>query len=134
MSKIPGQDPSVAEAVGGLLTDVAVPNAVIDLDWLSQSWPAPPSDRFNFGMTGLAPVVRWPAVAPHEPDDAPASERSAHDREQRSRHRQGGLRDRSRLRHRPRHTDAGQQVLALTHDVSFVVGVALPVDGGYVAR
>ncbi|WP_351235375.1 hypothetical protein [Streptomyces sp. NPDC002133] len=41
---------SVAEAVGGLLTDVAVPNAVIDLDWLRQSWPAPAGDRFNFGM------------------------------------------------------------------------------------
>jgi adenylylsulfate kinase len=41
---------SVAEAVGGLLTDTGVPNAVIDLDWLRQSWPAPSGDRFNAGM------------------------------------------------------------------------------------
>ncbi|MDX2938419.1 hypothetical protein [Streptomyces ipomoeae] len=41
---------SVAEGVGGLLTDAGVPNAVIDLDWLRQSWPTPPGDRFNFGM------------------------------------------------------------------------------------
>lgn len=41
---------SVAEGVGGLLTDAGVPNAVIDLDWLSQSWPTPAGDRFNTGM------------------------------------------------------------------------------------
>ncbi|MFC5033560.1 ATP-binding protein [Streptomyces fildesensis] len=41
---------SVAEAVGGLLTESGVPNAVIDLDWLRRSWPAAPGDRFNFGM------------------------------------------------------------------------------------
>lgn len=41
---------SVAEAVGILLTDLEVPNAVIDLDWLRRTWPAPPGDRFNFGM------------------------------------------------------------------------------------
>ncbi|MFE6020841.1 hypothetical protein ACFQ6O_30220 [Streptomyces sp. NPDC056441] len=41
---------SVAEAVGDLLTDARMPNAVIDLDWLRQSWPAPSGDRFNFGM------------------------------------------------------------------------------------
>lgn len=41
---------SVAEGVGGLLTDGGIPNAVIDLDWLRKSWPAPSGDRFNFGM------------------------------------------------------------------------------------
>ncbi|GAA2113092.1 hypothetical protein [Streptomyces synnematoformans] len=41
---------SVAESVGGLLADAGIPNAVIDLDWLRRSWPAPPGDRFNFGV------------------------------------------------------------------------------------
>ncbi|MGW6405309.1 hypothetical protein [Streptomyces sp. NPDC055134] len=40
---------SVAESVGSLLTDAGIPNAVIDLDWLRQAWPAPSGDRFNFG-------------------------------------------------------------------------------------
>ncbi|WP_043685991.1 AAA family ATPase [Streptomyces xylophagus] len=41
---------TVAEAVGDLLTDAEVPHAVLDLDWLSNSWPTPPGDRFNFAM------------------------------------------------------------------------------------
>jgi chloramphenicol 3-O-phosphotransferase len=41
---------AVAEAVGDLLADVGVCHAVLDLDWLRKSWPAPPGDRFNFGM------------------------------------------------------------------------------------
>lgn len=41
---------TVAEAVGGLLADAGIPHAVVDLDWLRKSWPAPPRDRFNFGM------------------------------------------------------------------------------------
>ncbi|MGW2959330.1 AAA family ATPase [Streptomyces sp. NPDC001220] len=41
---------TVAEAVGDLLADAGVSHAVLDLDWLSNSWPAPPGDRFNFGM------------------------------------------------------------------------------------
>ncbi|WP_328325883.1 MULTISPECIES: AAA family ATPase [unclassified Streptomyces] len=41
---------SVAESVGGLLTDAGVANAVIDLDWLRRSWPRPSGDRFNVGM------------------------------------------------------------------------------------
>ncbi|MFD8813676.1 AAA family ATPase [Streptomyces sp. NPDC059627] len=41
---------TIAEAVGDLLADAGVPHAVLDLDWLSNSWPAPPGDRFNFGM------------------------------------------------------------------------------------
>ncbi|MEK0099734.1 hypothetical protein WDA79_14800 [Streptomyces sp. A475] len=36
--------------MGGLLADAGIPHAVIDLDWLRQSWPAPSGDRFNFGM------------------------------------------------------------------------------------
>lgn len=41
---------STAEAVGDLLADAGVAHAVLDLDSLRQSWPAPPGDRFNFGM------------------------------------------------------------------------------------
>ncbi|MEU6895530.1 AAA family ATPase [Streptomyces sp. NPDC046557] len=41
---------TVAEALGDLLADAGVPHAVVDLDWLRKSWPAPPGDRFNFGM------------------------------------------------------------------------------------
>ncbi|PJM97430.1 AAA family ATPase [Streptomyces sp. CB01373] len=41
---------TVAEAVGDLLAKAAIPHAVLDLDWLRQSWPAPPNDRFNFNM------------------------------------------------------------------------------------
>lgn len=41
---------TVAEAVGGLLADARVPHAVLDLDWLSNSWPVPPGDRFDFGV------------------------------------------------------------------------------------
>ncbi|WP_377267710.1 hypothetical protein [Peterkaempfera sp. SMS 1(5)a] len=41
---------SVAESVGDLLADAGVPNAVIDLDWLSKSWPRPAGDRFNTSM------------------------------------------------------------------------------------
>lgn len=41
---------SVAEAMGALLAEAQIPNAVMDLDWLCQSWPTPPADRFNVGM------------------------------------------------------------------------------------
>ncbi|MGK5451282.1 hypothetical protein [Streptomyces radiopugnans] len=41
---------SVADAVGALLTDAGIPNAVMDLDRLCQSWPAPAGDPFNFDM------------------------------------------------------------------------------------
>jgi len=41
---------TVAGAVGGLLAEAGVPHAVLDLDWLRRSWPAPQSDRFNFAM------------------------------------------------------------------------------------
>jgi adenylylsulfate kinase-like enzyme len=41
---------SVAEMVGHLLSEAGVPHAVIDLDWLRQSWPSPPDDRFNVAM------------------------------------------------------------------------------------
>ncbi|MEW1636351.1 AAA family ATPase [Streptomyces sp. NPDC093801] len=41
---------TVAESVGGLLADAGVPHAVIDLDWLCQSWPASSQDPFNFRM------------------------------------------------------------------------------------
>lgn len=38
---------TVAETVGQLLSASAVPNAVIDVDWLRNAWPAPSDDRFN---------------------------------------------------------------------------------------
>ncbi len=41
---------TVAEAVGDLLADAGLPHAVLDLDWLRRSWPAPSGDRFNFEM------------------------------------------------------------------------------------
>ena len=51
---------SVADAIGDLLTEAGVPNAVIDLDWLRRSWPCPPDDPFNLAMTlrNLRPVAR----------------------------------------------------------------------------
>ncbi|MHA6765424.1 DEAD/DEAH box helicase family protein [Streptacidiphilus sp. PAMC 29251] len=41
---------SAAVAVGDLLTTRGMPHAVIDLDWLSQSWPTPQGDPFNFDL------------------------------------------------------------------------------------
>ncbi|MFF2507587.1 hypothetical protein ACFVTY_30015 [Streptomyces sp. NPDC058067] len=41
---------TVAGAVGDLLAEAGIPHAVLDLDWLRQSWPALPGDRFHFGM------------------------------------------------------------------------------------
>ncbi|MFE6961610.1 hypothetical protein [Streptomyces sp. NPDC057696] len=41
---------SVAEAMGALLVNAQIPGAVMDLDWLRQSWPTPTADRFNTGM------------------------------------------------------------------------------------
>ncbi|MGW3741403.1 AAA family ATPase [Streptomyces sp. NPDC005146] len=41
---------SVAGAAGDLLTGAGVPNAVIDMDWLCRTWPAPADDRFNFAL------------------------------------------------------------------------------------
>ncbi|MFF3176640.1 AAA family ATPase [Streptomyces sp. NPDC057900] len=41
---------TAAEAVGDLLADAGIPHAVLDLDSLRRSWPAPTGDRFNFGM------------------------------------------------------------------------------------
>ncbi|MFC4014213.1 hypothetical protein ACFOY2_43795 [Nonomuraea purpurea] len=40
-----------ADALGDLLTDAGVPNAVIDLDWLRRAWPAPPDDPFQSALT-----------------------------------------------------------------------------------
>lgn len=50
---------SVADAVGDLLTDRGIPNAVIDLDWLRNTWPAPADDPFNsrIELANLAAVV-----------------------------------------------------------------------------
>ncbi|WP_433833682.1 adenylyl-sulfate kinase [Actinoplanes sp. CA-015351] len=42
---------AVAEALGDLLTQRGVPHAVIDVDWLRRSWPSPPGDPFNGGIT-----------------------------------------------------------------------------------
>ena len=42
---------SVADALGDLLAEDKVANAVIDVDWLRRSWPCPPGDPFNGGIT-----------------------------------------------------------------------------------
>ncbi len=44
---------ATAYAVGEQLQQLGIPHAVIDLDELRQSWPAPPEDPFN-GALGLA--------------------------------------------------------------------------------
>ena len=49
----------MAEAVGDLLRDAGVPNAVVDVDWLRAAWPAPPGDPFNgaLALRNLAAVT-----------------------------------------------------------------------------
>lgn len=42
---------SVAEALGDRLAEQRIPHAVLDVDWLRRSWPAPPSDPFNGAIT-----------------------------------------------------------------------------------
>ncbi|XVV08863.1 adenylyl-sulfate kinase [Actinoplanes sp. CA-131856] len=42
---------SVAGAIGDRLTQAQTANAVIDVDWLRRSWPSPPDDPFNRGIT-----------------------------------------------------------------------------------
>ncbi|WP_372404134.1 hypothetical protein [Streptomyces luteireticuli] len=41
---------SAADLLGDLLADAGVPHAVMDLDRLCQSWPAPEDDPFNSGL------------------------------------------------------------------------------------
>ncbi|WP_116209483.1 hypothetical protein [Streptomyces olivoreticuli] len=41
---------SAADLLGDLLSDAGVPHAVMDLDRLCQSWPAPEDDPFNSGL------------------------------------------------------------------------------------
>lgn len=41
---------SAADLLGDLLCDAGVPHAVMDLDRLCQSWPAPDDDPFNSGL------------------------------------------------------------------------------------
>jgi adenylylsulfate kinase len=41
---------TVAAAVGQLLTQSRMPNAVIDVDDLRRAWPSPPDDRFNMAL------------------------------------------------------------------------------------
>ncbi|MDQ3576080.1 MAG: adenylyl-sulfate kinase [Actinomycetota bacterium] len=51
---------AVAVMVGHVLSQAAIPNAVIDLDWLRRSWPAPKEDRFNseVELRNLKPMAR----------------------------------------------------------------------------
>lgn len=42
---------SVAAAAGDVLAGERIPHAVIDLDALGQTWPAPVDDPFNIGIT-----------------------------------------------------------------------------------
>jgi adenylylsulfate kinase-like enzyme len=41
---------SVADAVGDLLAEAKIANAVLDVDWLRRAWPCPPGDPFNNGI------------------------------------------------------------------------------------
>jgi adenylylsulfate kinase len=41
---------TTADAIGDLFTAAQIPNAVLDVDWLGNSWPALPDDPFNDGM------------------------------------------------------------------------------------
>ena len=41
---------TTATAIGDRLGALEVPHAVIDLDWLRRSWPAPRDDPFNLGV------------------------------------------------------------------------------------
>jgi adenylate kinase family enzyme len=41
---------TIADAVGDLLREAAVPGAVVDVDWLRNAWPPPPDDRFNSAL------------------------------------------------------------------------------------
>lgn len=38
---------TVATATGQLLSQRALPHAIIDLDYIRNAWPAPLNDRFN---------------------------------------------------------------------------------------
>jgi predicted kinase len=51
---------TVAQTLGHLLAAGDVPHAVIDMDWLRDSWPQPAGDRFNtrLGYRNLADVAR----------------------------------------------------------------------------
>ncbi len=50
---------AVAVMVGHVLSQAGIPNAVVDLDWLRRSWPAPRRDRFNSDveLRNLKPVA-----------------------------------------------------------------------------
>ncbi len=54
---------AVAGAAAGLLGDAGIPNAVIDLDWLCQAFPAPAVDPFHneLAFTNLTSI--WPNYA-----------------------------------------------------------------------
>lgn len=41
---------TAAEAMGDRLGELGVPHAVVDLDWLSRSWPTPADDPFNTAL------------------------------------------------------------------------------------
>jgi adenylylsulfate kinase len=41
---------TTAEAMGDRLGEQGIPHAVVDLDWLSRSWPTPADDPFNSAL------------------------------------------------------------------------------------
>ena len=41
---------TTAEALGAELERRSVPGAIIDVDWLRRSWPAPPDDPFQTSL------------------------------------------------------------------------------------
>lgn len=51
---------TISQQLGHLLTALEVPHTVIDMDWLRDTWPQPPDDRFNtrLGYRNLADMAR----------------------------------------------------------------------------
>ncbi len=51
---------TVTRSIGDALSDAGIPHTLIDMDWLRDSYPAPPDDRFNtrLGFRNLAAVAR----------------------------------------------------------------------------
>jgi adenylylsulfate kinase-like enzyme len=51
---------AITRAIGDALTDAGISHTLIDMDWLRDSYPAPPGDRFNtrLGYRNLADVGR----------------------------------------------------------------------------
>jgi len=51
---------TITRAIGSELADARVPHTLVDMDWLRDSFPAPPDDRFNsrLGHRNLTDLAR----------------------------------------------------------------------------